>query len=346
MDNVFYFAFINSIGGVESFFNYIAKKYRDNDITIFYKAGDYYQIKNFAKNVRVCKYTGEHIKCKRLFINYNTDIIDNVEAEEYIQIIHADYSALDIQPNLHPKITKYLGVSKVVCDSFKRLTGKDIELAYNPIVIDEPKKILHLISATRLTAEKGKDRIEKLGKTLNNSGIPYIWTIFTNDTNEIDNPNIIYMKPKLNIINYIADADYLVQLSDAEGYCYAVVEALCVGTPVIVTDCPVFKELNIVDKVNSFVLDFQLSDVPVDDIYKGLKPFKYSPPKDRYDEYIVKGKSTYQEEIHTMIPVTVINQYYDLDFNTKKYPGDTFEVNSVRAKELENAGVISIGGSV
>lgn len=78
---------------------------------------------------------------------------------------------------------------------------------------------------------------------LNESEIPYIWTIFTDDTNKIDNPNIIYMKPRLDISNYIANADYLVQLSDTEGYCYSVIESLCLGTPVIITDMPVMKEL-------------------------------------------------------------------------------------------------------
>ena len=121
-------------------------------------------------------------------------------------------------PRLHPKITKYIGVSQRVCDSFKELTGIDCELCYNPLSLDNPKKILHLISATRLTKEKGKDRMIKLGQFLNNAGIPYIWDVFTNDTLEINNPNIFYRKPVLNIVDYIVAADYLVQLSDNERF--------------------------------------------------------------------------------------------------------------------------------
>lgn len=129
-------------------------------------------------------------------------------------------------PLVNPKITKYVGVSEQVCKSFKELTGQDIELIYNPIELDKPKKILKLISATRLTIEKGKDRMIKLGNLLNEAGIPYIWLIFTNDTNAINNPNIIYMKPRLDITNYMQEADFLVQLSDCEAYCYSVIESL------------------------------------------------------------------------------------------------------------------------
>lgn len=68
----------------------------------------------------------------------------------------------------------------------------------------------------------------KLGNILSNAGIPYLWIIFTNDSATIKNPNIIYMQPRLDIIDYIANADYLVQLSDCEAYCYSVVESLTV----------------------------------------------------------------------------------------------------------------------
>jgi hypothetical protein len=43
------------------------------------------------------------------------------------------------------------------------------------------------------------------------------------------------MQPELNIRNYIADADYTVQLSDTEAYCYTMIESLLLKTPVIVT---------------------------------------------------------------------------------------------------------------
>ena len=44
VNNVFYFYYINSIGGVESMFYYLAKKYQDKDIVIYSSHGDKYQI--------------------------------------------------------------------------------------------------------------------------------------------------------------------------------------------------------------------------------------------------------------------------------------------------------------
>ena len=79
------------------------------------------------------------------------------EAEEVIQIIHADYEAQNLKPNLDERIIEHYGVSKAVADSYKRISGVDVKVCYNPLTLDKPKRVLHLISATRLTKEKGKD---------------------------------------------------------------------------------------------------------------------------------------------------------------------------------------------
>ena len=338
MKNIFYFRMLNAIGGIETFFYYLAKKYSDWDITIYYSVGDPEQVKRLKQFVRVKKYKGEHIVCDKAFFNFNLDIIDNVEAKEYIQVAHGDYKAMGIKPNTHKKITKYIGVSQQVCDTFKEVTGYDVELVYNTIEIDKPKQVLNLISATRLTNEKGKNRIKKLAQILDNASIPYIWTIYTDDVNAINNPNIIYRKPRLDIIDYVANADYLVQLSDNEGYCYSVVEALIVGTPVIVTDCPVFKEIG-VNETNGFILDFNLSKVPVKEIYKGLPKFKYKPKQDNWNKILAEGKSTYAEEKHKMVKVKAISNYYDIQLRKNIKINEVYEVTIERAEELEEHSV-------
>jgi len=349
MKNCFYFLKINEIGGIESFFYYLAKKYKDWDITIYYKIGDIKQIRRLKKYVRVKKYNGEKIVCDRMFFNFNLEIIDNVEAKEYIQIAHGDYKAMGIKPNTHPKITKYLGVSKQVCDTYEEVTGHKTELVYNPIEVPKPQKVLNIISATRLTREKGKNRMIKLMQLLDEVNIPYIWTIFTDDTNAIEHPNVAYMKPRLDIIDYIANADYLVQLSDNEGYCYSVIESLCVGTPVIVTKCPVFEELGVANGKNGFIVDFDMSNVPIQEIYKGLPKFEYKPKESNWDKFLEKGKSTYKEEKMQMVKAEVIKEFTlgafeELEkivradiFKNEKYKlyiGDTFVCNNEMADYL------------
>lgn len=141
---------------MESYFYYIARKYNDYDITIFYKTADLKQLMRLRKYVRCVQFNEQEIICDKAFFNYGAGIIDYVKANEYIQVIHTDYSKSRTNIKLNPKITRYIGVSKTVCDSFKNLTGINCELFYNPLFIDKPRKVLNLISATRLTPEKRK----------------------------------------------------------------------------------------------------------------------------------------------------------------------------------------------
>lgn len=342
--NIFYFANINKIGGVESYLYYLAKKYQDIDIVVFYKTGDINQIQRLKKYVRVKKYNDEKIKCEKAFLNYNLDIIDNIDAKEYIYVVHTDYKEQKMFFNPNSKITKYIGVTQVACDSFKEHTGLDCELCYNPIIIDKPRKVLNLISATRLTAEKGKDRMIKFAQILEQNNIPYLWTVFTDDTNFIRNSNIVYMKPKLDITDYIANADYLVQLSNkGEGYGYTPVEALSVGTPVIVTPCPAFLEVGVKDGENGFVVDFDMNNINIKKIYESSLKFKYEPLKDNYDKLLVKSKSTYKEDFKTIVKVQAIKDYYDLEYNKNISKTDEpYITNKIRAEYLIDLGLVEI----
>lgn len=336
--NLFYFTNINSIGGVETFYWYLAQKYKDWDIAIVYKTGDQDQINRLRKLVRVIKFDGQRFQCERAFFNYTIDIIDYVDAKEYIQIIHGDYKSFNITPASNSKITRWIGVSQLVCDTFEEVTGHKVEKVYNPIMVREPRKVLNLISATRLTREKGKDRMVTLGNALDKANIPYTWTIYTDDMEMIRNPNIIYRKPRLDIIDYIASADYLVQLSSTEGYCFSVVEALTVGTPVIVTECPVFEEIGVVSGKNGFVLPFDMSIIPIPEIVKGLPAFKYTPKADTWDKVLAKGESQYQKDMLKQVQIVITKPYYDLQLDRKCEINDVITVNKVRADYIIESG--------
>lgn len=335
--NAFFFFHINDIGGVETFFYEIAKKYHAYDITIFYVTGAPAQINRLRQYFKVIQLTNQLIKCEKAFFNYDIQHIQQFNAKEYYQIIHADYKAQHLTPHTHPKITKYLGVSQVVCDSFTELTGKPCELCYNPITIEKPKRVLKLISATRLTKEKGKDRMVKLGKILDEAGIPYIWFVFTNDKKGIENPHIVYMTPQLNIRDYIADADYMVQLSDTESYSYSTVESLCLGTPVIVCNWPVLKELGI-DERHGFILDFDMKKVPVQDIYTKTFDFTYTPKEDIWDNLLDHSPNTYLQENQNICDALVLANFVD-KYSGKAYSkGDTiYNLNLDRAREINNS---------
>jgi len=343
MKNIFYFYMLNEIGGVETFFYYIAKKYCDFDITIYYTIGNKNQIDRLKKYVRVKKWHGERIKCEKAFFNYQPVIIDYVDADEYIQVIHLDYKLQNKRPVINPKITKYIGVSKQACASFKELSGIEAECIYNPIEIDEPEETLLIVSATRLTEEKGKKNIVKIGNKLNRAKLRYLWLIFTDDVDAIDNPNIIYRKPTLDIIGYLKKADIVAQLSDSESYGFTPNEALLVGTPVLLMDLPIWRELNIQDGVHGWIID-DIDNFDVNKLYKKLPKIKYNPPKDTWKNMLAPGKSTYMEDLQTIVKVRgIIKPYFkDIELDQDIPLGYEYEINKVRADDLVTKKLVEI----
>ena len=336
--NVFYVPHFNIIGGIETYCYELAKKYNDKDITFVYsdETSDRQQLNRIRKLCRVIKMpfnSPNKIKCKRLFVMYRCKL-DLFEADEVYQIIHADYEAQHLTPNVDERIDKYFGVSQSVASAFSRISGKEVNVCYNPLTIKKPEKILKLISATRLTKEKGKDRMIKLAELLNQNNIPFEWRIFTNDSLPITSKNVIYMQPRLDILNYIADADYLVQLSDTEAWSYSVLESLSVGTPVIVTPIPCFVEMGIKNGENGYILPFNMNNIDVKQIYEKIPKFTFKAPTDIYDQLLIDSKSTYKPD--KPIKVKVIRNYFDIELQKHLKINDIIEITRERAEELLN----------
>ena len=339
--NLFYFNTINNIGGVETFFWNLARKYgKTFDITILYRNGDPAQVRRLSDYVRTRRYReGEIVKCKRCFTAFNCDLLDFIEAEEYYQILHGDYRSLGVIPDRHPKIQHFIAVSDVVKQAYQDITGEIPETCHNPVIIDKPKKVLRLVSATRLTPDKGWNRMEGLAKILEDSGIPFVWDVYTNQSKAVTSHNIMLHESRLDILDYIAGADYYVQLSDGEGYCYSVVESLSVGTPVIVTDFPVAREIGVVDGVNGFILPMDMSKVPVRAIYKGLKKFEYKPLDDDWQKFLIPCPPDWEEEMKQLVTVRCKKVYWDIEQNRMVSFGEEWQVTRKRAEALWDAGV-------
>lgn len=339
--NVFYFRKISSIGGIETFFYQLAKKYGSYDITILYNTANAEQLTRLKKYVRCIRYTGQTIECEKLFCNYNKDAIETIKAKEYYQIVHGIYKDLKIPASVDEKITKYIGVSKEACKSFEEYTGNKTELCYNPIQVEEVSKPLMLISATRLSSEKGKTRMIRLAEELDKKGIKYLWFIFTTDTGGLPSPNVIYMKPTIDITPYIKMADYLIQLSDSEAYCYSVVEGLINGTPVVCTDLKVFNEIG-ANEDNSIKLDLNCKNIEevVNKMATKKFNFKYNAPEDNWGN-ILSGKagdSIYQEERKKNLKARVLISFTDKEAGTTRREGEIFELTKERFEEINAVG--------
>lgn len=126
--------------------------------------------------------------------------------------------------------------------------------------------MLKLITASRVSKEKGFNRLIKLANLLNENNISFTWDVYGEKRghyyNSIKNnipDNVVLHGYKGDIKEEVKQADYLVSLSDTEGFSYSTYEALSLLTPCIVTNYPSAKE-QIKDGVNGWILDFNLKN--------------------------------------------------------------------------------------
>ncbi len=349
-DNILYIRDISPLGGVETFVWEMVKKYQDYDIAVVYKTADLKQLARLKKYCCCYEHRNQKIFCKVAIINWDTSIIDFInEGAEIYQVIHGDYTnkAYTWKPLTHPRIKEYIGVTKFVADGFKKMMGcKNTTYSYNPLTINEDEKMLILVSATRLSPIKGKNRMQLLANALDNANVKYIWYVFTNDNNAIRSDNVVYMKPRLDVGRWISKADYVVQLSDTEACSYTINESLYRNIPVIVTPLPYLEEIGVKDGLNAWVLDFDCSNMQhiVDNIMNKPK-FIFKQLNDRYDELLSHTPSHFKEDKIMKVKVEALDTYEmfnvtDSGLGRVPKAGEQFEVTKERLNVLlgNNAG--------
>lgn len=215
--------------------------------------------------------------CDFYIHNYqDNEIRQNIQAGKTYVILHCDYATMSHMPDFDMK-KKYIAVSEEAARNMRSAYGLNCQ-AITPFMMNyRPKGILRLVSATRMTTEKGYWRMAKLCKLLRENEIRFLWLVFTESFKPIEGfPEIINMGPQPNevVMDYMADANYTVQLSDHEGYCYSVHESLSVGTPCLVTDIPIFKNV-IENDYNGYRLPLDMEDINLTDIIQNV-PLGYA----------------------------------------------------------------------
>jgi len=339
----------------------LVKKYKDKDIAVVCKTIASEQLYRLQKYCRVYIHQNQKIDCKVAIINWDTSIINYItkdiwngnakDGEGIYQTIHTDYT--------HPsqgtvpqddRIKCYLAITEDIKNKFIEMTGrKNVIVCRNPLEIEEEKPILILVSATRLTKEKGGDKMLALANELDRQGTNFIWFIFTTDeynNNPVwQNKNIVHLQNRLELGNYIRIANWLIQPSEVEGDSYTLREALYRGTPIVACELPYFNEIGIENGKNALFLNKDCSNVEfvAKEMKKQIK-FKFDAIKDRYDEIIVNGKSKYQEELKKLVTVKCSHErgYLDVVLNRFIEEGEEFETNVIRAEDLENKKLVKI----
>lgn len=347
LKNVIYFPSFNIVGGVETYCYEMALKYgKDYDVTICYQNGDPQQMARIATVARIVRVKpSDRIECDVFIFGWGHDILPNVSAHRYIQTFHADYVNRNLNPCMDEKITDRFGVSENTTNGIKEHFdwAADIVTMYNPYTPKSTHRVLRLVSATRLTPEKGYERMKMLCEALDDAGVPFLWTVYTDQPKASPHPSMVIMPCKVNgILDYIADADYLVQLSDTEGYSYSIVEALSVGTPVIATDFAVAKEQGIENGKTGWILPMDMHEIPVKKIVKGVPKFTWKPPETHYDEVLVKGHSAYEEDLKKRVRLRARIPFIDLADGVRRAKNDEWEATLARGIELETKSIAEI----
>lgn len=341
---VLWTSFAQTIGGIETFTYYFVKtmsKYYD--IIVLYDTMDPAQIDRVSKYVECIKNDPKHhIECDHLIINRILDPIpNNIHAKITIQMVHgARITYADVPQDR----------DKIVCVSEyvkKTWTDKTINahVINNIMSMDKPKASpILLVTASRLdAADKGLKRMLQLAELMEKQDVPYIWLCFSNKGNIYNAPKrMIFMEPTLDILPWIQKADYLVQLSDEEAFCYSLVEALELGTAVIVTPLDILDEIGVIDGENGYVVPYAITDDYKTSQFLNIPQFKYHfdsrPIVKKWRALLGDKKPTHSYKPQKLTNIIVTNKYYDNELQRVVNKDELLRVPERRAAIICNAG--------
>ena len=325
-------AITQKIGGIETWiYNFCAIMREYYDIVVLYDEMDDAQIDRLTPYAKVIKRTSKEISCRTLIVNRITDKAPAcVRFEQKVQMVHA----CKMLPTWTvPDDNDYtVGVSDVALDSFG-IQGVTI---HNMVAPSKSKKALMLVSATRLsTFEKGSKRMDALAEQMRDAGIEFIWLCFSDKAPE--SKLITWMSPRLDISPFISKADYLVQLSDMEGFCYSIVEALNLKVPVITTPVEVLGEIGFKDGVDGYIVPFD-GDMDVER-FKKIPKVKYDYDNgilvNKWRNILGRGTPTYKPNVKRM---RILETFKDSATNRVYKAGTECYMLSEIAKKAKEAG--------
>ncbi len=338
---VIYTAVTEAIGGIETFiYNFCRNMRGFYDILVLYQRIDAAQLRRLQKIVQCEKLDlKKKIKCDTLIINRISDKApDNITYGKKVQMCH---SCKLMNTWTVPQDND---LQVFVSEAAKQTFNSDIKehkVIHNLTLEDHSMRALILVSATRLgTFEKGRDRIKALARCLSKNKIPFLWIIFTDQP--IQEENIICLKPTLDISSYIKAADYLVQLSDSEGFCYSLVEAMSLGVPVLTTPISILSEIGFKDKKNGYIIPFEIDEDYNLRYILNTPLVRYVYDNDsiiaQWREVLGDTEPTHSYRPPELVTVLVNKAYKDTELNRVIKEGEYIEVSKDRAKQIEAAG--------
>ena len=165
------------------------------DITFFYdwceNENMLLEISEFVDVVKIDKNKKYNFDC---FVNstaWGFEPYNNILAKKVVQVVHADYRHVianwNFKYNKHKNTTHHVCVGEIVKEAFEIATPYKCDaviynLLDNTIVLEKKPKndVLHLVTLSRLSCEKGFKRMLQLANQLEEKKIDYIWNVYGN----------------------------------------------------------------------------------------------------------------------------------------------------------------------
>lgn len=336
-----YTSYLHIIGGIETFlFNFIELMSPDYDLGVVCPRMPEPIEAKLREKVKVFKKT-DRISCDTLIMVRKMDTRPLYIQYDYsIRMVHACKS--DPSSLIMHDCDRIVHVSKASRASF----NSDGDVIYNSLFKNE-KRALMLVSATRIPAlDKGKnaERMLKLARMLNEHNIPFLWFNFSDAPLNNAPKGFINVGTMHDLQPYIKRADYLVQLSDHEGFGFSVLEALVSGTAVLCTPFETVQELGVEDGKNGYILPFDL-DFDVEKLLK-VPEFDYTwdntKIRKQWDKLMKHPKPKKKQKPHNMVQVFVTGEYYDIELKRTVRRGERLLMTDLRAKAVNQAGFCRI----
>lgn len=332
---IIYTSYLYRIGGIETWvYNFVELMKDKYDLTLVTKSIPAEMKKRLP--IKVIESANPVVECDTLImVRIMDDVPLGIRYKRLVRMCHA----CKVRPEwfIINDYDDLIHVSKASKKSFQT----DGKVIHNMLTKSEDEALI-FVSATRIPApDKGKnaERILKLANMLNEKNIPFLWFNFSD--NALVNPpkNFYNVGTTDNIQAYIKKADYLVQLSDAEGFCYSVLEALVNNTAVICTPFETTKELGVLDGKNGYIVPFDM-DFDVTKLRKVPK-FDYkwdNKPLIESWEKILNKKPKPKKISKDLIEVEAVRDYTDTELQRNVKAGEKTYVRPERAEKIIRLG--------
>lgn len=307
------------------------------DIAVFYESGDMSAVRKLRNIVDTRKIGSRIISCDTLIVNSIHDDVPFVFVyEQRIQMVHACKTNKSWKI---PESDRTVFVSYTAMESW----GIKGETFIHNMIAPADDKPLILVSATRVSDEKGQHRIVEFGRLLKSKGVKYQWLLFTDLPIKGMTEDMVQMPIVSDITAFIKSADYVVHLSDIEAWSYVIIESLVNNTPVITTPITMLTELAFEPGKNGYVIPFDVNDTTdnmIDEIVHKIPKFTFKYDNDTsvnmWRDILgnTTPKKTYTPEQD--VTVRILAEYDDIELQKHMIVNEFVKMPISRAEYLQN----------